>query len=226
MFHVLVVEDDPKLRQLICTVLVKNGYRATGECNGEKALDVLDKEYVDLIICDIMMPEMDGFQMTRALRDADYSQPVLMVTARDTFADKQRGFLSGADDYMIKPIDVNEMLLRVGALLRRAKIINERKITCGQTCLDYDALTVSTDGKSELLPQKEFYLLYKLMSFPDKIFTRQQLMDEIWGMESVTDARTVDVHINRLRERFRTNEDFEIITVRGLGYKVVKRCEY
>lgn len=225
MFHVLVVEDDPKLRQLICTVLVKNGYRATGECNGENALEVLDKEYVDLIICDIMMPEMDGFQMTRALRDSNYSQPVLMVTARDTFADKQRGFLSGADDYMVKPIDVNEMLLRVGALLRRAKIINERKITCEHICLDYDALTVSTDGKSELLPQKEFYLLYKLMSFPDKIFTRQQLMDEIWGMESSTDARTVDVHINRLRERFRTNEDFEIVTVRGLGYKVVKRCE-
>lgn len=223
MFHILVVEDDPKLRQLLCTVLIKSSYKVTGAEDGKKALEVMEREYVDLMICDVMMPNMDGCELTRCLRDANYTMPILMVTACESFYDKQRGFLAGTDDYMVKPIDVNEMLLRVGALLRRAKIISERKAVCGEFTLDYDALTVSGKGMNELLPQKEFYLLYKLLSFAGKIFTRQQLMDEIWGIDSETDARTVDVHINRLRDRFRDIDDFEIVTVRGLGYKAEKK---
>lgn len=225
MFHVLVVEDDLKLRQLLCTVLIKNGYRVTGAMDGQQALAALEREYVDLMICDILMPNMDGCELTRSLREAGYTLPVLMVTACETFFDKQRGFLAGTDDYMVKPIDVNEMLLRVGALLRRAKIISERKIVCGSLTLNYDALTVSGNGLNELLPQKEFYLLYKLLAYAGKIFTRQQLMDEIWGLDSSSDARTVDVHINRLRERFRDDGNFDIITVRGLGYKAEKHNE-
>ncbi|AIQ71144.1 response regulator transcription factor [Paenibacillus graminis] len=222
MFNILVVEDDSKLRQLFCTVLTKNGYRAIPAVNGEDALTVLDKEFIDLMICDIMMPQMDGYELTRTLRDNNNNLPVLMVTARETFADKQQGFLVGIDDYMVKPINVNEMLLRVGALLRRAKIISERRIECGGTVLDYDSLTVNQRQESILLPQKEFYLLYKLISYPNKIFTKQQLMDEIWGMDTESDEHTVVVHINRLRERFRESTDFEIVTVRGLGYKAVK----
>ncbi|MEC0170462.1 response regulator transcription factor [Paenibacillus graminis] len=222
MFNILVVEDDSKLRQLFCTVLTKNGYRVIPAVNGEDALTVLDKEFIDLMICDIMMPQMDGYELTRTLRDNNNNLPVLMVTARETFADKQQGFLVGIDDYMVKPINVNEMLLRVGALLRRAKIISERRIECGGTVLDYDSLTVNQRQESILLPQKEFYLLYKLISYPNKIFTKQQLMDEIWGMDTESDEHTVVVHINRLRERFRESTDFEIVTVRGLGYKAVK----
>ncbi|MBY9077403.1 response regulator transcription factor [Paenibacillus sp. HN-1] len=222
MFNVLVVEDDSKLRQLFCTVLTRNGYHALPAVNGEDALAVLDKEYIDVIICDIMMPHMDGFELTRTLRDNNQQIPILMVTARENFADKQQGFLVGIDDYMVKPINVNEMVLRVGALLRRARIINERRIVWGETILDYDALTVYQGEESFLLPQKEFYLLYKMISYPNKIFTKQQLMDEIWGMDSESDEHTVVVHINRLRERFRESTDFEIVTVRGLGYKAVK----
>lgn len=223
MFHVLVVEDDLKLRQLICTVLLKNGYHALPACDGEEALSILEREYIDLMVCDVMMPKMNGYELTKTLRDVKNNIPILMVTARDTFLDKQRGFGAGADDYMVKPIDVNEMLLRITALLRRARITSERKIVCGKITLDYDALTVSGGGFDELLPQKEFYLLYKLLSYAGKIFTRRQLMDEIWGPDTSTDERTVDVHINRLRERFRDCGDFEIVTVRGLGYKAVKR---
>ncbi|MEK4854195.1 response regulator transcription factor [Paenibacillus sp. FSL H7-0756] len=223
MFTILVVEDDAKLRQLFCTVLTRHGYRAVPAMNGEDALEMLDKEYIDLMICDIMMPVMDGFELTRMLRDNNSQLPVLMVTARETFADKQQGFLVGIDDYMVKPVNVNEMILRVGALLRRAKIISERKIEWGHTVLDYDTLTVIQGPESIVLPQKEFYLLYKMISYPNKIFTKQQLMDEIWGMDSESDEHTVVVHINRLRERFRNSADFEIVTVRGLGYKAVKR---
>ncbi|MFV0498230.1 MAG: response regulator transcription factor [Candidatus Fimivivens sp.] len=225
MFHILVVEDEPKLRHLLCTILTNNGYRVTGAADGREALEALECAYVDLMICDILMPDMDGCELTRSLREAGYILPVLMATACDTFFDKQRGFLAGTDDYMVKPIDVNEMLLRVKALLRRAQIISERKLICGSLALDYDALTVSDGQTNDLLPQKEFYLLYKLLAYVGKIFTRQQLMDEIWGVDSSTDARTVDVHINRLRERFRDNGNFEIITVRGLGYKAVKNHE-
>lgn len=223
MFTILVVEDDAKLRQLFCTVLTRHGYRAVPAMNGEDALEMLDKEYIDLMICDIMMPVMDGFELTRTLRDHNQQLPILMVTAREQFADKQQGFLVGIDDYMVKPVNVNEMLLRVGALLRRAKIISERKIEWGGTVLDYDTLTVIQGHESIVLPQKEFYLLYKMISYPNKIFTKQQLMDEIWGMDSESDEHTVVVHINRLRERFRDSADFEIVTVRGLGYKAVKR---
>ena len=222
MFNILVVEDDAELNRLFCTVLEKNGYNPIGASDGAAALDIMQSEYIDLIITDIMMPRLDGFQLTESLRQTDRTTPVLLITAKDSFGDKQRGFLSGADDYMVKPVDVEEMLLRVGALLRRARIISDHRQVVGSTVLDYDALTVTVGKKETVLPQKEFYLLYKLLSAPGHIFTRQQLMDEIWGMESETEARTVDVHINRLRERFRDCTDFSIVTVRGLGYKAVK----
>ena len=169
-----------------------------------------------------MMPGMDGYEFTRQLRATDYTLPILMVTAKQLPEDKRKGFIVGTDDYMTKPVDEEEMILRIRALLRRAQIVNERRITIADVCLDYDSLTVSRGDESQTLPRKEFYLLYKLMSYPNKIFTRQQLMDEIWGMDSTSDERTVDVHINRLRERFRDCDDFLIMTVRGLGYKVVK----
>jgi len=225
LFNILVVEDDEKLRRLFCSVLSRSGYNAVYAKDGEEALDILDKEYIDLIISDIMMPNMDGYELIKTLRDADYNLPILTITAKEEYEDKQKGFIIGTDDYMVKPIDVNEMILRVGALLRRAKIVNERKITCGKTVLNYDSQTVTFNGQEISFPQKEFNLLYKLISYPKKIFTRQQLMDEIWGLDSDTDERTVDVHINRLRERFKDCEDFEIVTVRGLGYKAVKANE-
>lgn len=224
MFNVLLVEDDIKLRQLFCTVLTKNGYRTIGAGDGAEALEILDKEYIDMIISDIMMPNMDGYELTKTIRDAGINIPILMITAKESFQDKRQGFLAGTDDYMVKPIDVNEMVLRVGALLRRAKIINEKKLSLGNTTLEYDYLTVCYNGIQSVLPQKEFYLLYKLASYPNKIFTRQQLMDEIWGMDSESDSHTVDVHINRLRERLKDNNDFEIVTVRGLGYRAVKKA--
>ena len=223
MFNILVVEDDMKLRNLFCTVLLNNGYCAIPAESGLAALKILDTEYVDLIISDIMMPGMDGYELIETLRVSGYTLPILIITAKERFEDKQRGFLAGTDDYMVKPIDVNEMVLRIGALLKRARISTERKIICGKTVLNYDALTVTFNGEELLLPQKEFYLLYKLMSYPNKILTRQQLMDEIWGVDSQSDERTVDVHINRLRERFKDCDDFQILTVRGLGYKVVKQ---
>lgn len=222
MFHILVVEDDPKLRQLFCTVLTKNGYKPSAAGDGRQALELLEREYIDLIISDIMMPGMDGYELTRTLRQAGYELPILMITAKDGFHAMEQGFLMGTDDYMVKPIDVNELVLRVGALLRRAQIVHERKLTVGETLLEWDSLTVYSGGRACCLPQKEFYLLYKLLSYPNKIFTRQQLMDEIWGMDTESESRTVDVHINRLRERFRKNPDFEISTIRGLGYKAVK----
>lgn len=225
MFNILVVEDDLKLNKLFCTVLTRNGYHTISAADGEEALDLLEKQYIDLIISDIMMPNMDGYELTQVLRESNYNIPILMITAKEHFHDKERGFLVGTDDYMVKPVDVNEMILRVRALLRRAQIVNERKITFGNTLLDYDSLTVTFYGQTLLLPQKEFYLLYKLVSYPNKIFTRQQIMDEIWGMDSETEDRTVDVHINRLRERFKDCDDFDIITVRGLGYKAVKNNE-
>lgn len=224
MFNILVVEDDPDMRELFCTVLADSGYNAIPAVDGVNALKIMDREYIDLIIADIMMPRMDGYDLTRSLREANYELPILMVTAKDQFEDMQRGFRTGSDDYMIKPINVRELVLRVEALLRRAKISAEKKIVIGSTKLDYDALTVTFQGKESILPQKEFYLLYKLLSYPNKTFTRQQLMDEIWGMFSETDERTVNTHINRLRDRFAECDDFEIITVRGLGYKAVKKC--
>ncbi len=222
MFRILVVEDDIELRELFRQVLEKNGYQVTGVADGMKALDALDNDFYDLIISDIMMPVMDGYELVRQLREAGITIPVMMITAKDAFDDMRRGFLSGTDDYMVKPVNVNEMVLRVGALLRRAKMIAERRQTIGQTVLECDAYSVTRDGVSITLPQKEFLLLYKMASFPGKIFTRQQLMDEIWGYGSETDSHTVDVHIGRLRDRFRDNPDFRIVTMRGVGYKVVK----
>lgn len=225
MFNILVVEDNADMRELFCTVLSDSGYNSIPARDGMEALDIMDKEYIDLIVADIMMPEMNGYELTESLRDANYDLPILMVTAKDQFVDMQKGFQVGADDYMIKPINVKELILRVEALLRRAKISSDKKITVGSTVLNYDALTVTINGKETILPQKEFYLLYKLLSYPNKIFTRQQLMDEIWGMFSETDERTVNTHINRLRDRFEGCNDFEIVTVRGLGYKAVKKVD-
>ena len=225
MFHILVVEDNADMRELFCTVLSDSGYQCLPAADGVEALEIMDKEYVDLIVADIMMPNMDGYELTKAIRAAKMELPILMVTAKDQFDDMQKGFRAGTDDYMIKPINVKELVLRVEALLRRAKIQSEKKITMGSTVLDYDALTVTIRGEETILPQKEFYLLYKLLSYPNKIFTRPQLMDEIWGMFSETDERTVNTHINRLRERFAGCTDFEIVTVRGLGYKAVKKVD-
>lgn len=223
MFKVLVVEDDEELRTLFSRVLSRHGYKTLEAGNGEEALNVLDSEYIDMIISDIMMPVMDGYELVRSLREADINIPVLMITAKDAFDDMERGFLSGTDDYMVKPVNVNEMVLRVGALLRRAQMISERRETLGGTVLEYDSLSVVAGEHRVTLPQKEFMLLYKMAAAPGRIFTRQQIMDDIWGMDSETDPHTVDVHIGRLRERFRDNADFEIVTMRGLGYKVVKK---
>lgn len=223
MFNILVVEDDKELRELFCTVLTENDYNALSAADGEEALDILDRCHVDLIITDIMMPVMDGYELTHALREAKYTLPILMITAKESMTDKRRGFRAGTDDYMVKPVDVNEMLWRVEALLRRSQMISERKTRLGDTVLDCDSLTVSAGGNETILPQKEFFLLYKLVSSPNRIFTRRQILDEIWGMDSDTDPHTLDVHISRLRERLKGNPDLEIVTVRGLGYKVVKK---
>lgn len=223
MFHILVVEDDAELRELFCTVLSDNGYTAIPAADGIAAFDVLDNTYIDLIISDIMMPRMDGYEMTRELREAGYTTPVLMITAKESASDKREGFRVGTDDYMVKPIDVNEMLWRTEALLRRSQLINQRKARLGETEFDCDTLTVRSRGEEVQLPQKEFYLLYKLITSPNRIFTRRQLMDDIWGPDSETDPHTLEVHISRLRERFKGNADFELATVRGLGYKAVNR---
>ena len=222
MFKILIVEDDYELQHLFSHVLIKNGYTVKGVSDGQEALDAIDASYYDLIISDVMMPVMDGFEMVRQLRESGNSIPVLMITAKDNFDDMRQGFLSGTDDYMVKPVNVNEMVLRVGALLRRAQMINDRRQVLGNTILECDSLTVITEEGTSVLPQKEFMLLYKMASYPGRIFTRQQLMDEIWGYDSESDTHTVDVHIGRLRERFRDNKDFKIVTMRGVGYKVVK----
>ena len=222
MFKILIAEDDRELRQLFSHILTKNGYLVKGVSNGKEALDALDKDYYDLIISDIMMPVMDGYEFVRLLRNSGNNTPVMMITAKDAFDDMRQGFMSGTDDYMIKPININEMVLRVGALLRRAQMINDRKLIIGKTILELDSLSVYTETENFILPQKEFMLLYKMASFPGKIFTRHQLMDEIWGYDNESDTHTVDVHIARLRDRFKYNTDFKIVTMRGVGYKVVK----
>ena len=222
MNRILIVEDDVELRQLFARVLEKNGYQVVTAENGAEALRILGLGYVDLIISDIMMPVMDGNALVRALRDDGVKTPVLMITAKSTLDDMREGFLSGTDDYMVKPVNVNEMVLRVGALLRRARMLSERRQKIGETLLECDSLTVSRAGQSMVLPQKEFMLLYKMAAYPGKIFTRQQLMDEIWGYNAEVDSHTVDVHIGRLRERFKDNPDFKIVTMRGVGYKVVR----
>lgn len=223
MFHILVVEDNANMRKLMQAVLSQNGYEPILACDGVEALEILDRKHVDLIVLDIMMPRMDGYEFTETLRSSGCEIPILMVTAKEKPADKHKGFQIGTDDYMVKPVDEEEMLLRIQALLRRARIVNEHLLEIGKTVLNYDALNVCVGDEVTELPKKEFMLLFKLLSYPNKIFTRRQLMDEIWDMDSESDERTVDVHINRLRDRFRSNEDFEIVTVRGLGYKAVKR---
>ena len=222
MLKILIAEDDRELRQLFSHVLTRHGYTVVGVSNGQEALDAMDMDYYDMIISDIMMPVMDGYELVRQLREVGNTTPVLMITARDAFDDMRIGFQSGVDDYMVKPINVNEMVLRVQALLRRAQMVNDRRQTIGDTVLECDSLTVTTAGESMVLPQKEFMLLYKMAAYPGKIFTRQQLMDEIWGYDSESDTHTVDVHIGRLRDRFRDSKDFKIVTIRGIGYKVVK----
>ena len=222
MMRILIAEDDRELCRLFSHVLLKNGYTVKEVGNGQEALDTMENEYFDLIISDIMMPIMDGYELVYSLREAGNTTPVLMITAKDAFDDMRKGFVSGTDDYMVKPVNVNEMVLRVQALLRRARMINERRQVLGGTALEYDSFTVTSADGSVLLPQKEFLLLYKMASFPGRIFTRQQLMDDVWGYDTESDTHTVDVHIGRLRERFKDNADFKIVTMRGVGYKVVK----
>lgn len=223
MLKILIAEDDQELCQLFSHVLTKHGYAVKGVANGKEALDAMDCDYYDLLISDIMMPVVDGYELVRQMRSRGNQTPVMMITARDAFDDMRQGFLSGSDDYMVKPINVNEMVLRVGALLRRSQMIHDRRQTIGSTVMELDSLTVTWKGESQVLPQKEFMLLYKMISYPGRIFTRHQLMDEIWGYDNESDTHTVDVNIGRLRERFRENPDFKIITIRGVGYKAVRQ---
>lgn len=223
MFHILVVDDDKNTRLLLKAVLESEGYTVYAAQNGEDALTVMDQQHIDLVVLDVMMPKMDGYEFTKILREAQNNLPILMVSAKQLPADKKKGFLVGTDDYMTKPIDEEEMLLRIKALLRRAQIVSDRKIVIGDVVLDYDSFTVSKGNDVQELPQKEFLLLYKLLSYPGKIFTRIQLMDEIWGADSETGWETVTVHIGRLRKRFEDWDEFQIEAVRGLGYKAVKR---
>jgi len=225
MVKILVAEDDVSTRKLMCAILQSNGYEAVPASDGDEALDILDKQHIDLIIADIMMPNIDGFELTKQLRDANYNLPILMVTAKQTPEDKEQGFIVGTDDYMTKPVNKNEMLLRIKALLRRSRIVNEHKIVIGKVVLDYDKLTVSRDDDTHTLPPKEFYLLYKLLAYPGQVFTRIQLLDEIWGLDTESADNTINTHINRLRNRFENYPEFEVQTVRGLGYRAVKKDE-
>lgn len=223
MFKILIVDDDASTRKLFATILERENYQVAVAKNGEDALDIMERVHIDLVVLDIMMPKMDGYEFTKTLRDVDNNLPILMVTAKQLPVDRKQGYLVGTDDYMTKPVDEEEFILRIKALIRRAEIASERKIIIGDVCLDYDAFTVTRGDEEQLLPMKEFLLLYKLLSYPSKIFTRIQLMDEIWGTDSEASWETITVHINRLRKRFADYSEFEIISVRGLGYKAVKR---
>lgn len=222
MFQILVVEDNRNLSLLMKARLEQAGYKVLQAKNGQEALDLLDSQHIDLIISDIMMPILDGFGLIKSLREANYNMPILIITAKESFEDKEKGFRLGTDDYMVKPVDMNEMLLRVAALLRRSKISNEHKILLGDLVLDYDALSLTGPEFQIELPKKEFLLLFKLLSYPKQIFTRQQLMSEIWGLDTDTDERTVDSHIKKLRKKIDDRPEFKIITIRGLGYKAEK----
>jgi len=222
MFNILVVEDDINFSKLIEDTLKDENFNPIMAKNAEEALEILDYKNINLMITDIMMPGIDGYALTEMLREAGYDLPILMVTARETTDDKRKGFIVGTDDYMVKPIDEEELILRIRALLRRSKIVAERKINIGEVILNYDTMSVSRGSESITLPQKEFLLLYKLLSYPEMVFTRMQLMDDIWGLDSGSDEHTVSVHIGRLRERFSSWPEFTIETVRGLGYKAVK----
>lgn len=222
MINLLIVEDDKNLRRLMEVFLKENGFEVFLAEDGEKAVEIFYDYHIDLVLCDIMMPKVNGYNLVKELKKFNYDLPIIMVTAKESFEDKKKGFLIGADDYMVKPIDLDEMLLRINALLRRAKISNEHKLVIGNVMLDYDALTITKGEKVIELTKKEFYLLFKLLSYPKQIFTRQQLIEEIWGMDIESDERTVDVHIKRIREKLSDFDEFKIITVRGLGYKAEK----
>ena len=222
MFHILVVDDDKNTRLLMQAILEAERYHVTLAASGLEALELLEKTHVDLIVLDVMMPGMDGYEFTRTLRAAQSDLPILMVSAKQMPSDIKQGFIAGTDDFMVKPVDEEELLLRIRALLRRARIVSERRITLGAVTLDWDSLTVRRDAETQVLPQKEFQLLYKLLSYPGRIFTRIELMDEIWGADSDTGWETVTVHIGRLRKRFEGWMEFSIVSVRGLGYKAVR----
>lgn len=223
MFHILVVDDDKHTRLYMRALLEAERYTVTLAENGVQALEMLEKHHIDLVVLDVMMPQMDGYEFTRELRAAQNDLPILMVSAKQLPEDRRQGFLAGTDDFMVKPVDEEELLLRIKALLRRARIASERRIVLGNVILDYDAMSVTRDQQTIVLPQKEFQLLYKLLSYPGRIFTRIELMDEIWGADSETGWETVTVHIGRLRKRFEGWTEFEIVSVRGLGYKAVKK---
>ena len=221
MFKILVVEDDKNLRKLIVTCLDKANYTVFDTKNGEEALELMDRQYVDLIVTDIMMPEMNGYELIKELIDANYNTPILIITAKEDIEDKRVGFSLGADDYMVKPINIDELIMRVKSLLKRSNQANEKKIKIGDVELDYDKLEIRKKDKVYQLTQKEFYLIYKMLSTPDTIFKRQDLIEEIWGLENESDFRTVDVHIKRLREKLEDINEFEIVTIRGIGYKAI-----
>ncbi len=225
MFKILVVEDDKNSAKLMQIILKKAGFSVKHASNGVKALSMIENEFIDLIVLDVMMPEMDGYQFTETVRSNGVNTPILMVTAKQLLEDKYKGFIAGIDDYMVKPFDEMELIFRIKALLKRANVANEQKLRIGEVVLDYNSLTVTRDKESQTLPKKEFYLLFKLLSYPDKIFTRLQLMDEIWGMNSETVDTTINVHINRLRKRFGHYPEFNIVAIKGIGYKAVINSE-
>ena len=223
MLKIMVAEDDPSTNKLLCAILKINGYDPIPARDGKEALEIMDHQHIDLLICDVMMPRMDGFELTRTIRDSGSMLPIIMLTAKTLPEDKHTGFLVGTDDYMTKPPDKQELLLRIKALLRRAKIVDEHRITIGDVVLDYDTHTVRKGYDAQILPPKEFNLLYKLLAYPERTFTRLELLDEIWGMDSESDEKTVNVHINRLRTRFYDWPEFEIQTIRGMGYRALRK---
>ena len=224
MNKILIADDNQQITSILANYARKEGFEPLVALDGQQALELFEQheKNIDVVLLDVMMPKMDGYELVRSIRESGSSIPIMMITAKDAFDDMRLGFLSGSDDYMVKPINIGEMVLRVSALLRRAQMASERRQVIGGTVMECDSLSVTVDGESMVLPQKEFMLLYKMASFPGRIFTRQQLMDDIWGYDSSTDTHTVDVHIARLRERFRDNPDFKIVTMRGVGYKVVR----
>lgn len=221
MFNILVIDDDLSSAEYLKIMLINKGYNVVVAHNGELALAIMEKQYVDIILLDVMMPGMDGFEFTRCLRSCNDDTPILMVTAKGLAEDRCKGFQLGADDYIVKPVHEEELCLRIKAILRRSQIAHEHKLKIGKIILDYNSLSVTRGDYCETLPQKEFYLLYKLLSYPNTIFTRIQLMDEIWGMTSETVDTTINVHITRLRRRFESWPEFEIKAIRGIGYKAV-----
>jgi DNA-binding response OmpR family regulator len=223
MLKILVAEDDPSTSKLLCAILKLNGYDPVSARDGEEALEIMDHQHIDLLISDVMMPKMDGFELTKIIRESGSMLPIIMLTAKALPEDKRTGFLVGTDDYMVKPPDRQELILRIKALLRRARIVDEHKITIGEVVLDYDTHTVRRGYDAQVLPPKEFNLLYKLLAYPERTFTRLELLDEIWGMDSESDEKTVNVHINRLRTRFMDWPEFEIQTIRGMGYRALRK---